>query len=206
MKRYLLPAAVALLEASTLFLGGCASTPSNTNAPSAAPAGSPAAAPAPAEKAASRVQNLFVAMPEDGRLYYFTDPKLYLIYLDTEEVALRQTRIGAGPAGQTVVFALSNEDVKAKGPGLAEQLYDGKIEANAKDFYGEVVKDGRFYVFDRYADMKSFIESGEVGLAMSDIGAGPKGATLVWVLNTETAKQGRPTARIEKFKSLHGMK
>ncbi|MGQ9724578.1 MAG: hypothetical protein ACUVVU_04375 [Tepidimonas sp.] len=190
--------AVAIAAVSgTLLLGGCASTPAPTSTDK------PAAA---ATQASESVKSLFVALPEDGRIYYFTDTKLYFDYLNTEEVALRQTRIGAGPSGQTVVFALSNADVKAKTASLAERLYDGKITADGKEFYGEVFKDGRFYVFDRYPDMKAFIEHGEVGLAITDIGAGPKGETLVWVLNNETAKKGRPTARIERFKTLRGMK
>jgi hypothetical protein len=205
MNRQIVSGAIAAAVAGALLLGGCASSPAPTNAGTPAPtsAGQPAAS---ATQAAQEVKTLFAALPEDGRLYYFTDSKLYFIYLNTEEVALRQTRIGAGPAGQTVVFALSDADVKAKEPGLAERLYDGKIPADAKGFYGEVFKDGRFYVFDHYPDMKAFIEHGEVGLAITDIGAGPKGETLVWVLNNDSAKKGRPTARIEQFKALRGMK
>ncbi|MGQ9663242.1 MAG: hypothetical protein ACUVWX_13035 [Kiritimatiellia bacterium] len=197
MIRKLMSAVAIAAVSGTLLLGGCASTPAPTSTDK------PAAA---ATQASESVKSLFVALPEDGRIYYFTDTKLYFDYLNTEEVALRQTRIGAGPSGQTVVFALSDADVKAKTASLAERLYDGKIAADDKGFYGEVFKDGRFYVFDRYPDMKAFIEHGEVGLAITDIGAGPKGETLVWVLNNETAKKGRPTARIERFKTLRGMK
>lgn len=199
MKRHLQPTAAAVLSISALMLGGCAGNPA-TPPSTSKPADAPAAAPAQV------VKTLFVAQPEDGRLYYFTDQKLYVTFLEHAEVALRQTRIGGGPSGQTVVFALTNEDVKSKAPSAAERLFDGKLTVDAKDFYGEVIKDGRFYVFDDYADMKAFVEHGEVGLAITDIGAGPKGETLVWVLNQKTAKNGRPTARIERFKALHGMK
>lgn len=190
-------AAGLLLAASALVLGGCAGTAPTT---SAAP---PAAA---AQPATGVVNTLFAAMPEDGRLYYFTDHKLYLTFLGTDEVALRQTRIGAGPEGKTVVFGLTNDDVKAKQPSLAEKLFDGAVKANEKDFYGEVFKDGRYYVFGSHHDMHEFIKSGEVPYSVTDIGAGPKGETLVWVLNKNTIKGGRPASHVARFKALHSMK
>jgi hypothetical protein len=189
------------------ILAGCASAPAGMDKPATA-AAAPAATAKPmaaAPAVASTPVSYFAVLPENERYYLFTDPKLYSIYLEHEEVALTKTRIGASPTGTTVVFGMTDADAKASGPTLAEQLYDGKL-VPGKDFYGEVFKDGRFYVFGDFADMQAFLEHGEVAYAFTDIGTGPKGASLVWVLNKDSIKNGRPKHTMDKFAALRSAK
>lgn len=168
--------------AAALALGGCATQ------------GHQAAASAGAKE-------FYVVLPENGRLYAFGDTKNYFDFLSHAEVQLTRTHIGAGPGGKTVVYGITKDDVKKNAPSLAELVYQDKL-AGDKDFYGEVFKDGRYYVFGDLADMKPFVAHGEVPYSFTDIGAGPNGATLVWVLNKDSIKKGKPEATIERFKKM----
>jgi hypothetical protein len=191
----LLPVA---LIASALVLGGCAGTPA---APASQAPKPMATTEATVTQPSAAARELFVVLPEDERIYAFGDTKNYFQYLEHAEVALTRTRIGDGPGGRTLVFGITNDDVKANAPSVAERVLDKKLPA-APDFYGEVFKDGRFYVFHTLKDMNDFIEHGEVALAFTDIGAGPNGASIVWVMNKESMAKGRPTATMERFKAI----
>jgi len=41
-----------------------------------------------------------------------------------------------------------------------------------------------------------------VPYAFTDIGTGPQGKSLVWVMNKTSIKKGRPEARIARFKTI----
>lgn len=185
------------LLAATAVMAGCATqTP-----PAAAPvAAAPTALPA-APAAAALARELYVVLPEDGRIYAFGDTANYTAYRAHGEVTLTRTRIGEGPGGKTLVFGITPDDVKANKPSLGEQVMAGTL-APAPDFYGEVLKGGRYFVFGDLKDMKDFIAYGEVAYSYTDIGAGPQGETLVCVMNKDSYAKGRPQDRIERFKSL----
>ena len=70
-------------------------------------------------------------------------------------------------------------------------------------FYGEVVKDGRINVFSEWADLKAFLQMGEAPYRFSQIGSGPKGETVVFVLNKNN-KSTKPDALIAEFERKHG--
>jgi hypothetical protein len=190
-------ASLAAGAAVFLALAGCA-----TDMKQAAPA---AAQPAVTATSATAAREFYVVLPESGRIYAFGDTKNYMDYLAHSEVALTRTRIGAGPGGKTVVFGITKDDVKKNAPSLAEQILDGKLEA-APGFHGEVVKNGRFYVFGDLKDMMAFTAFGEVPYSYTDIGAGPKGETLVWVMNKRSYALGRPASTIERFRNLRAAK
>jgi hypothetical protein len=179
------------------ILAGCAA-PAQQAQQAQAPAAAAAAAPAAARE-------FYVVLPEDGRYYAFADTRNYLGFLAHAEVPLTRTRIGAGPSGKTVVFGISSDDVKNNRPSMAEQLFDGKLQADA-GFYGEVFKNGRFYVFGNMKDMMDFAQFGEVPYSYTDIGAGPKGETLVWVMNKDSYAKGRPAATIAQFQQVRNSK
>lgn len=183
-------------------LAGCAN---QATVPPAESAARPVTAPPAVAAVQSTASPLtyFAVLPEDERHYLFGDAKTYLSYLQHSEVALTRTRIGASPAGTTVVFGITADDVKDNRPNPAELVFDGKLVPGA-GFYGEVFKDGRYYVFHDLRDMKLFLEHGEAALTITDIGTGPNGATQVWVMNKDTMPQGRPTAAIAMFKTLRG--
>ncbi|WP_162910957.1 hypothetical protein [Azohydromonas sediminis] len=192
--RSVAPVAVAFV------LAACAGTQPPAPAPKPAPAPAPApAAVAPAAMTAAKYY--FVVLPEDGRMYAFGDVANYFQFLEHKEVALTRTRIGGSPMGSTLVFGITNDDVKSGKPSVAEQVFDAKLPP-ADDFYGEVFKNGRYYVFSDLKVMKEFIGSGEVPYSFTDIGAGPGGATLVWVVDSAGFKKGRPQVTIDRFAAL----
>lgn len=206
MKQKLRMAALLAGTAAALALTGCATDMNQAAPAAAAPAAKPAAAPV-AEKtvAAPTAKEFFIILPESGRIHAFGDTKNYLQFLATGEVALTRTQIGAGPKGETIVYGITKDDVKKNQPSLGELIYQDKLPA-ADDFHGEVFKNGRFYVFGDLKDMKAFAAFGEVPYSYTDIGAGPKGETLVWVMNKNSYKKGRPAATIERFQQLRAAK
>lgn len=196
-------------------LGGCA-TQSNTakaqeSKPSAttqalAPAATAAAAAPVAQPAAAQKANYFLVFHENGRVYAFGDAANYLLFLEHDEVPLTRTRIGAGPEGETVIFGITKNDAeKLDKPSAGEMFYDGKMGGSGP-FYGEVARDGRFFVFGEWADFKSYLDHKEVTFTFTEIGTGPKGETVIYALNKKTKDEGRPVALIEAFNQLHQIK
>ena len=81
-------------------------------------------------------------------------------------------------------------------------LYEGTAEGITDGFYGEVIKDGRIHVFSEWIDLKSFLKVGEAPFRFTAIGAGPKGETVVYVLNDKNKKK-HPAELIAKFNGMH---
>jgi len=199
----------ALIAVTALagMLGGCATHGQDAHSEAVKPvvAAETKAAPKVEPKVEPKVvpeQNLFLTFHENGRLYVLGDAKLQQIFLGTGEVALTRTRIGDGPDGRTLIFGMTKDDAKRGGPTDAEMLYDGK-QVPAGPFYGEVARNGRLYVFAEWQDMAAYLRHGEVALTYTEVGTGPKGETVVYALNKETAKQGKPVAAIERFHKQH---
>jgi len=200
--------------ASVLALGvlsGCATQANTAKAPESTPAmaAQPAAltaAPAAAQPATASTQHYFLVFHENGRIYPIADAKNYLAFLDVDELIYTRTRIGAGPAGETVVFGIEKAESKDLAKlSVAEQLYDGKMEV-AGPFYGEVVKDGRFHVFGTWQDFKDYLVNKEITYTFTEVGSGPKGETVIYAMNKKSSKDGRPVALIESFKQFHNIK
>jgi len=194
---------LALAAGLAAGIAGCAANTGSSGSTSA-PAAQASTAPA-AQAPASTAPHYFVVYPKDGRLWAFGDVKTYLMYMEHGEVALTRARIGAGPEGKTVIFGITNDDVKKNQPSMGELFFDRKV-TGASDFYGEVVRNGRYHVFGEWQDFKDYMDHGEVILTFTDIGTGPKGETVVYALNKKTASAGKPVKLIEKFKGLRGMK
>ncbi|WP_240693248.1 hypothetical protein [Thiomicrorhabdus indica] len=184
--------------AGALTLSACDSMPS-TKA-DAKEAKSTAAANVAAQAAETQIFEVF----HDGRINQFYDYKTYQSFLNVGETAYRLTRIGGGPKGETLVFGLTKADKKKGLNTPAAMIWDGKSEAS-ENFYGEMHKHGRIYVFDTMADMKHVRELGHPNFMFTEIGMGPKGETVVFVLNKANKKK-KPVAQIAKYKALNGMK
>jgi hypothetical protein len=180
------------LVAIAALAGGCATAP--------APAPTPAPVAAPAAAAMAPVE-LYVVLPESGRVHAFGDTKNYFDFLAHGEVALTRTQIGAGPGGKTLVFGITGDDVKANKPSRGEQILGGTLPATS-GFYGEVYKGNRYYLFGDLKDMTDFTAFGEVPYSYTDIGVGPKGETIVYVMNKDSYAKGKPQDRVQRFKSL----
>lgn len=139
---------------------------------------------------------------KDGRIYIFDDFKTYASFNQVGETAYRLTRIGAGPKGETIVFGLAKQDKKMRSGLGSVALYEGTAEGIEEGFYGEVVEEGRIYVFSEWADLKSFLSVGEAPYRFTEIGSGPKGETVVYVLNKKN-KKNKPVELIAEFSKKH---
>lgn len=213
--------------ASVLMLGvmsGCATEPNtaqafeskppaadhaNASAATAAPvaaANAAATQPPATQPVMASTENYFLVFHENGRIYPIADAKNYLAFLDVNELIYTRTRVGAGPEGETIVFGIQKEEAEDPNkPSLAEQFYDGGKEV-AGPFYGEVMRDGRVYVFGEWKDFKDYLDHKEVTLTFTEIGTGPKGETVIYALNQKTKDEGRPDALIAAFNQLHQVK
>lgn len=163
------------------------------------------AAETPAEDAADAM-GLYTVFHQDGRFYAFGDHKVYREFLGGHEPAYVLTRIGAGPQKQTLTFGMTKADSAKKSDELGYvRLYDGAVEP-AAGFYGEAVREGRYFVFDDWRDMQAFVTSGEAPYIVTLIGKGPGGATLTVVRNKATVQDtAAADALIARFRQLHGL-
>ena len=134
----------------------------------------------------------------------FYDAKTYKDFLSLGETSFRKTYIGGGTNGMTVVYGLTKADKNKLEAMPGELMMTGKLEA-AQDFYAEVFKHDRFYVFSTWADFDGFVKTGTDNLRYVEIGSGPKGETVVYILNKDNKKK-KPEALIAKFKETHGIK
>lgn len=204
MRRNSLRVTVTALACAATIGTGCATEAKNeAGAPTQVAAAQPAAE-AVSQPAAQTTTYYFVAYPEDGRIYAMSDVKTWLLFSDHGEVPYTRTRIGAGPQGQTIVFGITSDDVKANAPSVGERIFDGQMQVEGA-FYAEVMKDGRYHVFGSWQDFQDFLAHNEITYTFTRIGTGPKGETVIYALNRETSKQGAPVALIEKFEQLRRM-
>jgi pyruvate/2-oxoglutarate dehydrogenase complex dihydrolipoamide acyltransferase (E2) component len=202
----MLAARVLSLATVALVAAGCATGPESAPEPAPevaqAPAPKPGTPPRPnAPAAAPGTTELYVVLPPSGRIHAFGDLRNYADFLAHGEVALTRTAVGAGPGGKTIVYGITADDVKANQPSRAEQILSASA-APAGAFYGEVFRDGRFFLFGSLKDMTDFTGFGEVPYSYTDVGAGPQGETLVYVMNKDSYPKGKPTDRAERFKAL----
>jgi hypothetical protein len=150
------------------------------------------------EKASAQPALELYEVHHEGRIHVFYDRKLYTDFLALGETPFRLTKIGAGPKGETLVFGLTKKDKKKPGSVAAIKLFSGKRQA-PENFYGELRNHGRIYVFNNYEDMQPVRQFGHPNFFYTEIGSGPKGETVVYVLNKKTKKK-RPDALISAFK------
>lgn len=135
---------------------------------------------------------------EDGRIHVFYEKKLYHEFTQLGETAYRLTRIGTGPNGETMVFGLTKKDKKKGGNTPAVKLYENKTGI-ADNFYGETRRHERIYVFSTFSDMATVRQFGHPNFFYTEIGSGPKGETVVYVLN-KSNKKNKPEALMQEFK------
>lgn len=141
----------------------------------------------------------FYEAHHEGRIYLFDDWATYQSYKEVGETSFRKVYIGEGPKGETLVFGLTGKD-KKKSSGIASiDMYNGAL-APAAGFYGEMMIEGRIYVFDSYKEMETVRTTGEAAYRFTEIGSGPNGETVVYVLQKSKKKQ-KPVEMIAEFKA-----
>ena len=168
-------------------------------------AAKPKAKPAAAVQKVAGVNNrdLYEVMHE-GRYYVFDDFDVYQSFLTVGETSYRKVYIGDGPHGETLVFGLRGKDKKKLSGIAGVDMYKGELQA-AEEFYGEMRReDGRLYVFSTLEDMEAVRKTGEAAYRFTQIGVGPKGETVVFVLNKGNKKK-RPDALIASYKARNKM-
>jgi hypothetical protein len=135
----------------------------------------------------------------DNEILVLADKKDVQVYLRANEIPLRVTRIGGGPNGERLVFALMKNEAKAMEKkvgykGGAQQLYEGMLDGNDKGFYGEVMKGGRYVVFGSWKDLQAYRQSGAVNAVAAGNAADGKPVTFT---------TDNPDV-LARFKELHG--
>lgn len=87
-------------------------------------------------------------------------------------IPIADTRVGGGPAGETVVIEANSKD-----PALAARLW---AEFKARHlFYEEIARDGRIYLVGSPESKADFMAQGHMTLTHTVVGYGPKGETVI---------------------------
>ena len=160
------------------------------------------AAPVPAAEVPVVNNDDYYEAHVDGRIYVFDDQSTWLSFIATGEAPYRLARIGGGPDGKTLVFGLSEADKTRSSDIAGMDMYDGKLAGADSGFYGEIIFEERFYVFSNWADMQSFRQTHDAALRFTEIGTGPGGRTVNFVLNDAT-KSERPDTLRARFYAIH---
>ncbi|OOV88347.1 hypothetical protein [Oceanospirillum linum] len=153
-----------------------------------------------AQEQMQQAKALYEVHHDDGRIYFFYDKSTYAHFLQHGETPYAFKRIASGPNGETLVFGLNGKDKKKRSGVESVDMYDGKLKPDA--FYGEMRAEGRIYVFSTLEDMQNVRATGETPYRFTQIGDGPNGETIVYVLNNSNKKQ-RPDALIAQFKAQY---
>jgi hypothetical protein len=132
---------------------------------------------------------------KDNRIIVLSDAKDMKLWVDTGDIPLRLTRIGGGPNGETVVYGIAApEKNKKEGFGSVE-MFEGRRTGADKDFYAEVLKDNKWYVFGTWAELDSFRKTGRAeGLASAGYAANGEAVAVAQPVDTLGAR----------FKAIHG--
>ena len=132
---------------------------------------------------------------KDNRIIVLSDAKDMKLWLDTGDIAYRVTRIGGGPKGETLIFGIAGPENKKKDGFGSVEMYEGRRVGADKDFYAEVLADGKWYVFGTWAELDSFRKTGRAeGLASAG-----------WSALSEPVVVAQPTDPLTaRFRSVHG--
>ncbi|WP_271412113.1 hypothetical protein [Pseudomonas sp. Q1-7] len=170
------PLAAALLAAT---LGACAMQ-----------------APAPAKPAALDNEDWYQIRTEK-ELFLFDDYATYREFVKSGSAPVKQSTGAKDGFGRDIALVLKAAD-QGKNPDTlsAKRFLDVSLPP-AQPFYGELRdEDGVIYVFSRYGDMMDMYKIGEPTFSYVDIGGGPEGQRVVYVLGKEEPK---PVKQIALF-------
>ncbi len=164
-------------------------------------------APSPRRVAASPATNglpgpygLFLEEHRDGRIYAFDDLQNYQRFLACGQPTYPLIRVWAGPHSETLEFARTEQyrDRDSGFPGI--DLYEGKANAETP-FYGEIHRDGRYYVFTTWSQMNAFRSNSRVERAYTEERAGPQGESVIYSL--ATGDENPPQTAMGYFRRIH---
>ncbi|MFT5780682.1 MAG: hypothetical protein ACI9EB_000035 [Pseudomonas sp.] len=157
---------------------------------------------ASADKAADAAQNNqdWYQVWTADQAVIFDDHDVYMEYLKTGTAPVLKKLDSKDYAGRSVVLGLRADQASVDVNSLAAKRFLDINLPPASDFYGEVRQDNKIFVFRRYGDMIDTMKLGSPIFSYVELGAGPKGERVVFVLAKE---EGKPEALISKFHSLN---
>ncbi|UVE18433.1 hypothetical protein NVV93_03235 [Pseudomonas sp. LS44] len=180
------PLTLALLAAS---IAACSTS---------APTSPTAAAPKPA--AATPNNEDWYQVRTETQLFVFDDYNVFRSFLTTGKAPYLKETGQKDKNGRDIVLALRAEDQGKDLKTIAAYQFLTISLTPAEKFYGEMRQDGRIYVFSRYGDMIDMNRIGEPTFSFNDIGGGPQGERVVYVLGKEEPK---PEKQIALFKTKY---
>ncbi|MFZ6049657.1 hypothetical protein ACFW0H_26475 [Pseudomonas sp. CR3202] len=157
-------------------------------------------APAPAKPVALDNEDWYQIRTEKD-LFVFDDYATYREFVKSGTAPIKQSTGKQDGFGRNIVLVLKAAD-QGKNPDTlsAKRFLDVSLPP-ALPFYGELRdEEGIIYVFSRYGDMIDMQKIGEPTFSYVDIGGGPEGQRVVYVLTKEEPK---PVQQIALFHSKY---
>ena len=174
---------------SALVLTGCNQTTQST-----ANKVSAAAVPPPATPEAPTMG--YWEHEHDGRIYVIGNEATNAAFLESHHLPYTFTKIGAGPKGETVVV-----EAGKSGSELQNALWEKFSLRNL--YYAEEEHDGRIYVLGSAKSHLGFRSNPHLPLALTLIGAGVDGKTVVFEVAKDNDAQA-PRLKAE-YAARHGI-
>ncbi|MBT8769527.1 hypothetical protein [Metapseudomonas boanensis] len=158
-------------------------------------------APAPA-KAASLDNEDWYQIRSEKELFLFDDYAAYRDFANSGEAAAKVSTGKQDGFGRDIVLVPKSGDQGKDVNTLSVKRFLDVSLPPAQPFYGELRdEEGIIYVFSRYGDMMDMYKIGEPTFSYVDIGGGPNGERVVYVLAKEEPK---PEKQIALFRSKYG--
>ncbi len=141
----------------------------------------------------SKDGNFFV-WQHAGRHYVLGSDASNKKFASTHVIPIAKTHLGAGPAGETVVFELDKKD--ASYVERLKETYEKTpfLIAGKGDTYFVYKCNGRIYVLGDPATRDKLVNNGSIPYAKTIIGAGPNGETVIYETNNK--KDAKMTERL----------
>ncbi|AYC31539.1 hypothetical protein D3880_03625 [Pseudomonas cavernae] len=162
----------------------------------------PSAPVAAAKPAASALNNEdWYQVRTETQLFLFDDYQVFRDFVATGKApVIKDTELKDAKSGLPIAVALRAEDQAKPLAQTAAYQFLTVALTPAEKFYGEIRQDGHIYVFSRYGDMVDMNKIGEPTFSFNDIGGGPQGERVVYVLAKEEPK---PVKQIALFNTKY---
>ena len=168
----------------TSLLGACAATPQVDGKPTEA-----------------KLNNEdWYQVRSETQLYLFDDQQVFQEFLRSGQAPVVKDLGQQDKYGQAILLGLRAEDQGTPLEQLSAYRFLQVAQPPAASFYGEIRQEGVIYVFARYGDMVDMNRIGEPTFSHTEIGSGPQGERVVYVLAKEEKK---PVEQIKRFQARY---
>ena len=137
------------------------------------------------------------------KFYLFDDYTVYRDFLVSGKAPVMRELGEKDKWGQSVVLALGADQQDTPLEQISAYQFYRVALPSAWPFYGELRQDDVIYVFRRAGDMTETNSLGEPIFRYTDIGGGPNGERVVYVLAKE---EKLPEDTVKTFKTNYGIK